>query len=111
MKKFCESLREHKLKILDFENTKMVPLTNKQQDDLYEKINICCIYKKLFVHKYTNDKNYCQVRDHCYYTGKYRGAAHSIYDLKYSIPQEIPVLLKSESNYQYNFIIKELPRV
>ena len=55
MKKFCESLREHKLKILDFENTKMVPLTNKQQDDMYEKINICCIYK-LFVHKYTNDK-------------------------------------------------------
>ena len=34
-----------------------------------------------------------------HYTGKYRGAAHSIFNLKYSIPREIPVLFHNGSNH------------
>ena len=30
-----------------------------------------------------DDKNYHKVRDHCHYTGKYRGAAHDIFNLRY----------------------------
>ena len=33
------------------------------------------------------DKEYCKVRDHCYYTGEYRGAVDSICNLKYSVPK------------------------
>ena len=33
---------------------------------------------------------YQKVRDHCHYTGKYRGAAHDIYNLRYKTPKEIP---------------------
>ena len=40
--------------------------------------------------------NYQKVRDHCHYAGKYRGAAHSICNLKIN-----------GSNYDYHFIIKE----
>ena len=29
-----------------------------------------------------NDKKYQKVRDHCHYTGKYRGAAHDICNLR-----------------------------
>ena len=55
-----------------------------------------------------NTKKYCKVRDHCHYTGEYRGAAHSLCDLKYSIPKQITIIFHNESNYDYCFIIKEL---
>ena len=53
-------------------------------------------------------KKYHKVRDHCRYTGKYRGAAHDICNLRYKIPKEIPVVFHNCSKYDYHFIIKEL---
>ena len=41
-----------------------------------------------------NRKKFCKVRDHCNYTGEYRGAAHSICKLKYSIPKSDESKLK-----------------
>ena len=52
--------------------------------------------------------NYRKVRDYCHFTGKYRGAAHSICDLESNIPNEVPVAYHRGSNYDYHFIIKEL---
>ena len=43
-----------------------------------------------------------------YYKGEYRGAAHSICNLKYSAPKEIPIVFHNGSNYDYHFMIKEL---
>ena len=48
------------------------------------------IYK--LEYKYTNDKKFRTVRDHCQYSGKYRGAVNSICNLKCSIPKEILVV-------------------
>ena len=50
-----------------------------------------------------NDKKYRRVRDHCHYAGKYRGVAHSICNLKYTIPKEISVLFHNRPNYDYHF--------
>ena len=63
--------------------------------------------RKSFERKYTNDKNHCKVKDHCRYTGKYKCVGHSICNLKYSIPKEIPEDFHNESDYNYHFIIKE----
>ena len=30
MRKFCESIREHAMKIINFEKKKIIPLTNKE---------------------------------------------------------------------------------
>ena len=49
-----------------------------------------------------------KIRDHCHYTGKYRGAAHNICNLRYKVPNEIPVVFHNGSTYDYHFIIKEL---
>ena len=54
------------------------------------------------------EKKYHKVTDHCDYTGKYRGTAHSICNLKNSVPKKIHVVLHYESNYDYNFIIKKI---
>ena len=51
-----------------------------------------------------------KVRDHCHYTGKYRGAAHSICNLNYKIPREILVVFHNESTYDYHFIVKQLAK-
>ena len=51
-----------------------------------------------------------KVRDHCHYTEKYRGAAHSKCNLNYEIVKEIPVLFHNGSVYDYHFIIKYLAR-
>ena len=61
----------------------------------------------MFEDKYTNDENYHIVRDHCHYTGKYRGADYSICNLKYTISKEIPPVFHNGSNYDYLIIIKE----
>ena len=53
-------------------------------------------------------KKYCKVRDHCHYTGEYRGAAHSMCNLKYSVPERIHLVFHNGFNCVYHFIIKVL---
>ena len=40
-------------------------------------------------------KLYLKVRDLCRYTRKFRGAAHSICNLRYKTPKEIPVVFQN----------------
>ena len=54
------------------------------------------------------DKKYRKVRENCYYTGKYKGSAHSIYNSKYSVPKKNFIDFHSRSNYDHHFIIKQL---
>ena len=77
MKKFCEFIREHAMKIINFKKKKKKLLT-KEQQELYENAKICYICKDKFENKYLKNKKHHKVRDHCPYTGKYRGAVHSI---------------------------------
>ena len=55
------------------------------------------------------DKKHHKVRDHCHFTGEYRGTAHSICNLKYSVPKKIPIVFHDGSNYDYHFIKKQFP--
>ena len=74
MKKFCKDLREHATRIINYEKKKKVPLTTKEKIN-YNKEKICYICKKEFDN---DDKKNHKLRDHCHYTGKYRGAADNI---------------------------------
>ena len=54
------------------------------------------------------DKKYCKVCDRCHYTGEYRGSAHNIFNLKFSILKEITMIFHNGSSYDCHFIMKEL---
>ena len=73
----------------------------------------CYICKKIFSTD-KNDENvfklYHKVRDHCHCTGEFRGAAHSICNLRYKTPREIPIIFHNGSTYDYHFIIKQLAK-
>ena len=107
VKKFSKDLREHASKIINYEKQKMIPLTIEEKI-YHNKQKICYICKKEFNNNDTAGpssleckKNY-KVRDNCHYTGKYRGAAHNICNLRYKVPKEIPIVFHNGSIYDYH---------
>ena len=112
MKIFCKDLKDQAMKIINYEKKEMIPLTNEEIQS-YENQEICHICEKGFCTDKDNKKEFKlkrKVRDHCHYTGKYRGAAYSICNLRYKISKEIPVVFHNGSAYDYHFIIKQLAR-
>ena len=110
MEKFCDDLKEHVNRIINFEMKPMTPLTDEEKES-YENQQLCHICEKEFCTDKDNKKEYKlmkKVRDHCHYTGKYRGAAHGICNLRYKVVKEIPVVFHNGSSYDYHFIIKYL---
>ena len=107
MKKFCTSLREHAKNVINFEIKKMLPLKKEELNHIkMQRYDI--FVKKRILKKLCKSISYREVEHHCHYTCKYRGAAHSISNLKFNVPQEIPVVFHNESNYDYHFTIKGL---
>ena len=49
-----------------------------------------------------------KVRDHCHYTGQYRGAAHKLCNLRYSSPKNISVFFHNLAGYDSHLFIKKL---
>ena len=80
-----------------------------KKEKKHNKQKACYMFKKGF-RTDDNNKKYHKVRDHCHYTGKYRGAAHSICNIRYKTPKEIPVVFRNGSTYEYHLIIKELAK-
>ena len=110
IEKFSKDLKELGTKMINFKKKEIVPLTNKEIKS-YEKQKVCYICEK----KFCDDKNkkneydlYHKVRDHCHYTGKFRGAAHNICTLRYNVPNKTSVLFDNGSTYDYYFVIKKL---
>ena len=119
------------MKIINYEKKEMI-LPTDEKNESYEKQKVCYICKKEFntdefdtdendkneFDSDGNDKNefstdvntfklYHKVRDHCNYTGKIRGSAHSICNLRYKTPKKIPVVFHNGCTYDYYFIINQ----
>ena len=101
MKMFYKDLKDHEKRIINHKKKSIIPLT-KDEEDSYNKDTICHICLKEF----DNDKD--KVRDYCYFTGRYRGAAHNDCSLRHKIPKNIPIGFHNGSMYDYHFLIKEL---
>ena len=69
------------MEIINHEKKEMTPLTH-EENNFYNKQEICYICKETFCMD-KDDKR--KVKDHCHYTGKFRGAAHCICNLNYNV--------------------------
>ena len=52
-----------------------------------------------------------KVRDHCHFTGKYRGAAHNKWNLKLGKDKTIPVVFHNGSRYDFHLFVRSLGRI
>ena len=57
------------------------------------------------------DEKLKKVRDHCHFTGKYRGAAHNVCNLKLKRDKSIPVLFHNGKGYDFHLFMRDLGRI
>ena len=99
---FCNYIKGEARRLYHmFPELPMGPLTKKQWKK-YKRSTKCHICYKPFT---LRDP---KVRDHCHYTGLYRGPAHSLCNLRYKIPSYIPVVFHNLSGYDAHLFIREL---
>ena len=103
MEEFVEYIEEEVKRL--YETSPWQPMTKgtdvqKREQEASEKCRICL--------KGFNDPKNRRVRDHCHYTGEYRRAAHNNCNLKYKIPDRIPIVCHNLSGYDAHLFIKEL---
>ena len=72
------------------------------EKERYNEETSCWICKKEF------GENEEKVKDHCHYTGRYRGAVHNECNLKYRKPDFTPVIFHNLSGYDSHLFIKNL---
>ena len=96
---FINWLEEDVKIISELGNEKMV-ITKEEEEQFKQASNCWICHKKLNLED--------RVRDHCHYTGRYRGAAHNICNLKYSKPNNISVFFHNLTGYDSHLFIKKL---
>ena len=72
----------------------------EEDEKRFNESKLCWICKKPFKDN--------KVRDHCHYTGQYRGPACNSCNLKYRKPKFIPVFFHNLSGYDSHLFIKKL---
>ena len=105
MEKFVKYIEEEVKRLYEtYSRQPMTKLTDvlKREHEAAEKCHICL--------KEFNDPRNRKVRDHCHYTSLYQGAAHNNCNLKYRIPDYIPIVFHNLSGYDAHLFIKELGR-
>ena len=73
------------------------------EEEKFERSNICWICGRL-------TENEDKVRDHCYITGKYRGAAHWNCNINLKVSKKLVVIFHNLKEYDSHLIFKELSK-
>ena len=101
MEVFCDHLKEEAKRLHQmFPPKPMEPITLEQWGE-FIRVRECHICLKHFK---PWDK---KMRDHCHYTGKYRGATHQKCNFHSTIPNYIPVVFHN-SGYDIHLFIREV---
>ena len=108
IEKLCKKLKERAMKIINYEEKEMIPLTYEENKS-YKEQEACHICEEKFCMDKDDEnyKNKRKVKDHCHYTGKFRGAAHSKCNLNHKVPKDISIIIHNAS-YDTHFMINQL---
>ena len=82
-----------------YRRPKKLKLTQEEQKS-FEEAEFCHFCKKELLKD--------RVRDHCHFTGEYRGAAHNSCNLKCRKPLVLPVIFHNLQSYDAHLFIKQL---
>ena len=96
------------MEIIKLEKKEMIPL-NHEENNIYNEQKICHKCEEKFCTDKDN-KDYIhrkKVKNNCHYTGKIRGAAHIICNLKYKVPKEIPII-NDNASHDTHFMLNQL---
>ena len=106
-KKFSGYVVELTHKIYKDYYQKPIPLVlTKEEEKEFQSATICHICEE----KLSLDKK-SKVKDHCHFTGKYRGAAHNKCNLECRKPLILPVIFHNLQGYDAHLFIKQLAKV
>ena len=98
---FVKKLEKVTNKLYDDFYRRPLPLKlTKEEQASFDKAETCHICKK----ELQSDK----VRDHCHFTGQYRGAAHNSCNLQCRKPLILPVIFHNLQGYDAHLFIKQL---
>ena len=98
---------------------KLVEVTKGIYNDFYKKpkpLSLTSAEQKSFVkavncHICGDELKEDKVRDHCHFTGQYRGAAHNKCNLQCRKPMVLPVIFHNLQGYDAHLFIKQLARL
>ena len=108
MEKFVEWIEEDVKEIANIPDVEMIISLDELKQ--FNEATKCWICNKEFDDT-ADEKGYRKnekVKDHCHYTGRFRGAAHNSCNLKYKKPKFIPVVFHNLSGYDSHLFIKNL---
>ena len=90
-----------------YKNSKPLNLTSREEKDFQSARRCHICEKKLF----RDSGKILKVRDHCHFTGEYRGAAHNECNLKCKKPPILPVIFHNLQGYDSHLLIKQIAKV
>ena len=109
MEKFVDWIEEDVKDIANIPDVKMMKLSSDELKQ-FDEATKCWICNEKFDDT-ADEKGYKKnekVKDHCHYTGRFRGAAHNSCNLNYKKPKFIPVVFHNLSGYDSHLFIKNL---
>ena len=97
---FVEMIEDDITRIQNIPRKSLIMKQNDWED--FNESTKCWICQREF------EEDYKKVRDHCHFTGKFRGAAHGSWNLRFRKPSFTPVIFHNLQNYDAHLFVKNL---
>ena len=108
MDKFCNDMNNIREEIFEKMNSPKPMIITKEQEEEFQKCKKCFICGGSF----NNNKHKKKVRDHCHFTGLYRGCAHFKCNIDYCFKHfKIPIFFHNLKNYDAHLIVSHFDKL